>query len=77
MGADIEELPDGLVIRGGKLHSADVHGHYDHRVIMALAVAGLCLDGETTVFSAEALSVTFPTFVELMKSAGARMSLAD
>jgi 3-phosphoshikimate 1-carboxyvinyltransferase len=44
---------------------------------MALAVAGLCLDGETTVFSAEALSVTFPTFVELMKSAGARMSLAD
>lgn len=71
MGADIEELPDGLVIRGRRPYAADVHGHYDHRVIMALAVAGLALEGETTVYTAEALSVTFPTFVELMASAGA------
>ncbi len=74
MGADIEELPDGLVIRGGRLHGATVHGHYDHRVIMALAVAGLALDGETTIYTAEALSVTFPTFVELMRSAGAQIT---
>lgn len=73
MGADIEELPDGLVIRGKPLHSAVVHGHYDHRVIMALAVAGIACDGETEVYSAEALSVTFPTFVNLMHAAGARM----
>jgi len=71
MGADIEELPDGLIIRRRRLRAADVHGHYDHRVIMALAVAGLALEGETTVYTAEALSVTFPTFVELMQSAGA------
>lgn len=70
MGADVEELPDGLVIRGSTLHSGVVHGHYDHRVIMALAVAGLALDGETTVYTAEALDVTFPTFVELMRSVG-------
>jgi len=77
MGADIEELPDGLVIRGRPLKPAMVHGHYDHRVIMALAIAGLCLEGETTVYSAEALSVTFPTFVELMCSAGALMHVDD
>jgi 3-phosphoshikimate 1-carboxyvinyltransferase len=59
------------VIRGKKLHPAIVHGHYDHRVIMALAVAGLALEGETTVYTAEALSVTFPTFVELMQGIGA------
>ena len=70
MGADIEELADGLVIRGSKLCPAVVHGHFDHRVIMALAVAGLALDGETTVYTAEALDVTFPTFVELMASIG-------
>jgi len=35
MGADIEELADGLVIRGAPLKPAAVHGHYDHRVIMA------------------------------------------
>ena len=50
------------------LRPATVHGHYDHRVIMALAIAGMCLDGETTVYSAEALSVTFPTFINLMNS---------
>ena len=75
MGADIEELSDGLVIRGKPLHAAPVNGRHDHRVIMALAVAGLCLEGETTVCTAEALDVTFPTFVELMKSVGADMRM--
>jgi len=74
MGADIEELPDGLIIRGSRLTPAFVHGHADHRVIMALAVAGLALDGETTISTAEALNVTFPNFVELMTSAGADMT---
>ncbi|MCE5321820.1 3-phosphoshikimate 1-carboxyvinyltransferase [bacterium] len=77
MGADIEELPDGLVIRGSKLKPVVVHGHYDHRVIMALAVAGLCLDGETDIYTAEALSVTFPNFVELMNGIGADIRKAD
>lgn len=77
MGADIEEMPDGLVIRGGQLKPALVDGHSDHRVIMALAVAGLALDGETTISTAEALNVTFPSFVELMTSAGAETSLLD
>lgn len=74
MGADIEELPDGLIIRGSKLHAARVYGHGDHRVIMSLAVAGLCLDGETIIESAEAVSVTFPTFVDLMRSIGANIN---
>lgn len=75
MGADIEELADGLVIRGRPLRAAKVNGHGDHRVIMALAIAGLCLDGETIIKPAEALSVTFPTFVELMNGIGADMRM--
>lgn len=71
MGADVEELADGLVIRSSRLEACSVHGHADHRVIMALAIAGIALDGETTISTAEALSVTFPTFVELMRSVGA------
>jgi 3-phosphoshikimate 1-carboxyvinyltransferase len=73
MGADIEELPDGLVIRGSRLKPAEVYGHYDHRVIMSLAVAGLAIEGETTIYTAEALNVTFPNFMELMTSLGADM----
>ncbi|MFQ5694131.1 MAG: 3-phosphoshikimate 1-carboxyvinyltransferase, partial [Nitrospinota bacterium] len=47
MGADIEELPDGLVVRRSVLRGATVEGGGDHRVVMALAVAGLQAQGTT------------------------------
>ncbi|MGE4286668.1 MAG: 3-phosphoshikimate 1-carboxyvinyltransferase, partial [Phycisphaerae bacterium] len=65
---------DGLVIHGGrKLSAGNVCGHYDHRIVMALAVAGAALDGQMTIDTAEAMAVTFPTFAELMNSIGAEM----
>jgi 3-phosphoshikimate 1-carboxyvinyltransferase len=73
MGAKIEELPDGLVIQGGRLNGAKVHGHADHRVVMALAVAGMGATGVTEIDTAESVAVTFPNFVELMQSVGARI----
>jgi len=77
MGARIQERPDGLVIHGSNLHGASVHGHGDHRVVMALAVAGLGAEGQTEIDTAEAVSITFPNFVELMKGLGAKMALSD
>ncbi|MDH7601068.1 MAG: 3-phosphoshikimate 1-carboxyvinyltransferase [Armatimonadota bacterium] len=70
MGAQVEELPDGLVVRQSQLRAAQVDGHGDHRVVMALAVAGLGCEGETVIEGAEAVAVTFPTFADLMKSVG-------
>ncbi|MCX7046379.1 MAG: 3-phosphoshikimate 1-carboxyvinyltransferase [Candidatus Sumerlaeota bacterium] len=71
MGARIEELPDGLVIHGGKLKGAKVHGHADHRVVMALSVAGMAAQGETEIATAEAAAVTVPQFTALMSALGA------
>jgi 3-phosphoshikimate 1-carboxyvinyltransferase len=73
MGAEIEELSDGLVIEGGSLSGAQVDGHSDHRVIMALAVAGLAAEGPSTVSTAEAVSITFPDFADLMREVGAEI----
>lgn len=73
MGADIRELPDGLVIRKSALRGCAVNGHHDHRVVMALAVAGLSAGGETVIGTAEAVSVTFPDFRALMLSIGANI----
>jgi 3-phosphoshikimate 1-carboxyvinyltransferase len=74
MGAEIEERLDGLIIEGGhSLHGTKVRGHGDHRVVMALAVAGLMAEGRTEIDTAESASVTFPNFAELMRSAGAHM----
>ena len=75
MGADIEELEDGLVIRRSHLKGCRVNGYYDHRVVMALAVAGLNAQGETIIDTAEAINVTFPDFVKLMSKSGADMSI--
>ena len=70
MGADIEELEDGLIVRRSDLKPAAVDGHDDHRVVMALSVAGLNLAGETVIDKAEAAAVTFPTFADLVKECG-------
>jgi len=75
MDVDVEELPDGLIIRGGKPRAAELHGWADHRIVMALSLAGLCMDSECTIDTAEAISVTFPDYVELMQSIGANMEL--
>ncbi|MCX7749948.1 MAG: 3-phosphoshikimate 1-carboxyvinyltransferase [Clostridia bacterium] len=75
MGADIEELPDGLVIRNSKLKGCRVSGHDDHRVVMALAVAGLNIEGETVIDTAEAMNVTFPEFADLIQSCGGSLDI--
>jgi 3-phosphoshikimate 1-carboxyvinyltransferase len=77
MDVDVEELPDGLVIHGGKPRAAELHGRSDHRIVMALSLAGLCMDGECEIETAEAVNVTFPSYVELMQSIGANIEVAS
>jgi len=63
MGADIEELPDGMIIRGVTgLKGARCDSHGDHRLAMALAVAGMIAEGETIISGAEAVSISYPGF---------------
>ncbi|WP_049754094.1 3-phosphoshikimate 1-carboxyvinyltransferase [Heliomicrobium modesticaldum] len=68
LGADIEERPDGMIIRGGAaLRGAATESHGDHRVAMALAVAGLLAEGETVINDAGSIDVSFPGFAELLE----------
>jgi 3-phosphoshikimate 1-carboxyvinyltransferase len=63
MGAVVEERPDGLSVRGpATLQGATVDSHGDHRVAMALAVAGLVASGPTTIEGAECVAVSYPNF---------------
>jgi len=75
MAVDVEELPDGLIIDRSRPKPAQLDGRSDHRIVMALSLAGLAIDGQCTIDTAEAMSVTFPDYVELMKSIGANMEL--
>lgn len=74
MGVDITEEPSRLIIRGGGLQGADVSGWHDHRIVMALTVAGL-LAGDTTIETAESVDISFPGFFEAMMGLGANISL--
>ena len=65
MGAQVEELPDGLRVAGrsaGQLHGAEIEPHGDHRMAMAFAVAALGAKGETAIRDAECAAVSFPDF---------------
>lgn len=67
--ADLEELPDGLIIRGGRpLQGAVCRSHGDHRIAMAMAVAGLVARGQTVVQDAGCVAVSFPGFAGVLNS---------
>ena len=69
MGAAVEERPDGMAITGGRrLHGAAVSSGGDHRMAMALTVAGLVADGETVVDDVACVATSFPTFVDLINT---------
>lgn len=67
MGADVVARPDGLVVRGsGGLAGGEVDAAGDHRIAMALAVAGLAAAGETTVSGWESVAVSYPGFLDAL-----------
>ncbi|GBD07870.1 3-phosphoshikimate 1-carboxyvinyltransferase 1 [Candidatus Thermoflexus japonica] len=74
MGARIEEHPDGFTVYGPTpLRGAAVHSHGDHRLAMALTVAGLIARGETIIEDAACIADSFPGFVEAMRVLGAEI----
>ena len=69
MGADITALDDGWVITGPRhLEGARVRSHRDHRVAMALAIAGLLADGTTEIDDAECVDISYPGFFDQLES---------
>jgi 3-phosphoshikimate 1-carboxyvinyltransferase len=70
MGAAVEEREDGLTLQGGaRLRGARVRSHGDHRIAMALAIAGLVASTETEIEGADCVAVSFPGFFEALAGA--------
>jgi 3-phosphoshikimate 1-carboxyvinyltransferase len=74
MGVDITEEKDRLIIKGGAIKGAVVHGWDDHRIVMALAVAGL-VAGDTTIDTTESVSISYPGFFEDLRKTGATVEM--
>ena len=68
----IEELEDGLIIRGKRpICKARVHSRGDHRMAMSLAVLGAAADG-AEIEEPDSVQISYPAFFEqLDRLAGA------
>ena len=76
LGADIEEAPDGFTINGGKaLQGGQAASLGDHRLAMALAVAGLVAKGPVEIQGAGILSESYPQFGQTLRDLGADINL--
>ncbi len=72
-GADVSELQDGLIVRGGRtLHAAAIDGCGDHRIVMAMAIASAAADGPFVISDAEAVAKSAPAFWEEFAALGGK-----
>lgn len=70
LGARIEEKEDGLVIYPSTLQGATVSSHQDHRVAMALAIAGLGAYGMTEIEDVDCIEKSYPNFTQELQNLG-------
>lgn len=69
LGVVAEEMPDGMHVPGRQSFRAATFDSFgDHRIAMAFAVAALHADGPSKIDGAEAASVSFPSFYDLLAS---------
>ncbi|MBL4787761.1 MAG: 3-phosphoshikimate 1-carboxyvinyltransferase [Kordiimonadaceae bacterium] len=77
-GVDVTEFSDGIEIKGfgGKVPGGGtVATALDHRIAMSFAVLGQMADNPITIDDAAPISTSFPTFISLMQSLGAGLTL--
>jgi 3-phosphoshikimate 1-carboxyvinyltransferase len=74
MGARIDITDDGLIIQGPtQLQGAVIDSHNDHRIAMALTIAGLVSSGSTVIQGVECVEKSYPDFLKHIQSLGAEI----
>jgi 3-phosphoshikimate 1-carboxyvinyltransferase len=67
LGADIEESPDGLIVRGfTPLRGGEVDSNGDHRMAMAFAIAGAVANERVRVLGWSSVETSFPEFLDVL-----------
>lgn len=78
LGARIEPTADGFIIDGPTpLIGAPVESHDDHRLAMAMTIAGLVARGQTVVHGAEVTGDSFPGFEVTLQALGADLLVSE
>lgn len=73
LGASLDEHEDGWTIRGGsQLRGGTVRSRGDHRIAMALAIAGLAADGPVEIDDTDCVAISYPNFFDHLATVAQR-----
>ncbi len=70
LGVACERLPDGLVVRGGRVGGGVVDSRGDHRIAMAFAVLGARAQAPIVIRDVQNVATSFPGFADVARSCG-------
>ena len=72
IGIDAQPTPDGMIINGGTQSSqnAEIQSHHDHRISMAMTIAGINAVSEIVIDDCANVNTSFPTFLSLINKVG-------
>ena len=73
LGVDIRAQDGRLLVRGGAIRAGSVDSHGDHRIAMALAVAGLAAEGPVAIDGADCVRKSYPDFFEVVHTLGGKV----
>lgn len=74
LGADIEELKDGLIINGKEmLYGGKVNSWNDHRIAMALSIASIRCKKNVVICGSECVKKSYPEFWNDFKKLGGKL----
>ena len=74
VGIEVEERPDGALIRGGAIGGGTVDSRGDHRIAMSFAVASLKARSAIEILNTAEVATSFPNFLEVASAVGLRVS---
>lgn len=72
VGVDAQPTPDGMIINGGiqAPQNGEIQSHHDHRISMAMTIAGLNAVAEVVIDDCANVNTSFPVFVDLINQVG-------
>ncbi len=81
-GLKAEELPEGLIINGGKVPAGkverySVNGFNDHRIVMAASIAAANCANDVTITDCEAVNKSYPDFFNDFKNLGGLVTVSQ
>ena len=77
MGIEVMSQPDGMTVHGGQPQGALVESFTDHRIAMAMAIAGIATKEVMTVRDCANVDTSFPGFVDLLQQLGVDISAKE